>query len=75
MKKFISWEVCTIAFAVLFGSACVGLVSVVWGQQSEIATQKERVDGLKADIADMRASVEKKIDKLDMKMDAHLGAK
>lgn len=70
--KFITWKICCIALCVLFGSACVGLVSVVWGQSNELATQKERVDGLKADIADMRLSVEKKLDKMDLKLDAHV---
>ena len=72
MKKFISWEVAAIALCCLLGSACVGLVSVVWGQQTEIATQKERVDGLRSDIADLKATIEKKLDRIEAKMDLHL---
>ena len=69
MKKFITWEVIAVAFAVLFGSACIGLVSVVWGQQTEIATQKERVDGLRSDLMEIRATIEKKLDRIELKLD------
>jgi hypothetical protein len=73
--KNISWQVMAIAFAVLIGSGIVGLVGVVWAQGSELATQKERVEGMRGDIADMRASIEKKIDKLDDKLGKHMELK
>ena len=73
--KNISWEAISIAFAVLLGSGIVGLVGVVWAQGNELAVQKERVEGMRGDIADMRASIEKKIDKLDDKLGKHMELK
>ena len=60
-----TWKIVACAFGVLFGSACIGLMSVVWGQQGELATQKERVDWLRKDIAEMRCAVEKILDRIE----------
>lgn len=71
----ISWRMTTLALVALLGSACIGLVSVVWGQNFELATQKTRVDSLTAQISEFRESVEKKLDKLDVRLDEHLNGK
>jgi len=69
--KSISWHVVAVALTTLLGTAIIGLVGVVWAQGSEIAVQKERVDGLKQTIIEMRESLEKRLDKIDAKLEAH----
>ena len=67
-----NWKTIACALGMLLGTAIIGLVSVVWGQSSDLATQKERVDGLRADIQDMRTAIEKKLDKIDSRIDQHM---
>lgn len=68
----VSWEAVTVGLVSLLGAAIIGLVSVVWGQQSELSVQRERVDALKTSIVDMRESLEKKLDRIDEKLATHL---
>ena len=67
-----TWKVTACALAALAGFAIIGLVSVVWAHEGDIAMQKERVDGLRSDIADMRAAIEKKLDRIEDRLNQHL---
>lgn len=75
MRDSMNWKPIAVALGTLLVTAIIGLVSVVWAQSSEIAIQKERTDALRADIADMRASIEKKLDRIEGRLDQHLEVK
>ncbi|HUX31378.1 MAG TPA: hypothetical protein VMV78_12270 [Thiobacillus sp.] len=67
-----TWKVTACALAGLAGFAIIGLVSVVWAHEGEISIHRERVDGLRSDIADMRAAIEKKLDRIEDRLNQHL---
>jgi tRNA(Phe) wybutosine-synthesizing methylase Tyw3 len=64
-----NWKVIACALGTLSLTAIIGLVSVVWANTGRITVQEERVDGLRKDIAEMRAALEKKLDRLEDRLD------
>ena len=67
-----NWKVVACALGSLSAFAIIGLVSVVWAHEGDIAMQKERVDGLRCDIAQMRAAIEKKLDRIEDRLNQHI---
>ena len=67
-----NWKVVACALGSLSAFAIIGLVSVVWAHEGDIAMQKERVDGLRCDIAQMRDAIEKKLDRIEDRLNQHI---
>lgn len=67
-----NWKIVACSLSTLCGFALIGLVSAVWGQSSELAAQRERVDGLRCDIAQMRDAIEKKLDRIEDRLNQHI---